>query len=78
MKRAPTNALEVLLDVPRLHLQIKGETRAVTYRLLQGQGQTSNLHEAKVTKLRSELQKDPILRMPVGALPPQYDFEKKF
>lgn len=75
-RTVPTAALEVLLDLPPLYLQVQGEVRLVMHTLLQGQGPISKMHEGKVIWLCNKLQEDLFLGIPVDAMWPKYDYEK--
>lgn len=75
---APTAALEVLLDLPPLHIFIQGEARSVVHRLMQGPTPISLQHGTEHQRLHLEMKADPILGMPTDTMVPRYNFNKNF
>lgn len=78
MRTTPTAALEVLLNLPPLHIHIQGEARSVNHRLLQNQVSISQTHGTKYQRLIDELKADPLTGMPGDAMVQRYSFEKKY
>ena len=70
MRTAPTAALGRLLDVPPLHLEVKGRAITTAYRLrLLGQARPGTRH------MKLPLLEDPLLGMRADTVPPRYWFE---
>ncbi|XP_073978772.1 uncharacterized protein [Rhodnius prolixus] len=78
MRTSPTAALEVLLNLPPLHIYIQGVTRAVVVRLMEGQAPITVRHGGAYQELYEELEADPILGLPSDFMTPKYNFDKPF
>lgn len=77
MRTTPSSALEVLLDLPPLHLQIQKEARIFNYKLSTGESP----HDCKLlnSRLSLEMGTDPILSIPFSDnMLVRYNFEKTF
>lgn len=78
MRTTPTAAMEVLLNLPPLHIFIQKEARSIRYRLLQGHAPISQQHGSDHLKLYEELRADPLLGMHSDSMIPRYSYEKNF
>lgn len=76
MRTTPTAVLEVILNLPPLHIHIQGNGRNVqTY--AEGNSTKSNSRDG-VSKLAKELKADPIIGMPSDTMIPRYTLRKKY
>jgi hypothetical protein len=77
MRTAPTAAIEVLLEVPQLHLQLEAEAKAGIYSLYcsdQWEPKSEPFGHAYMT----ERMKEPILQMETDKLIPRHVYDKPF
>ena len=78
LKTTPTAAIEVLLNLPPLHIFIQGEARSVMHRLIHNQQHVSKTHNADNRKLIKELKTHNIMGQPIDATATRYSFHNKF
>ena len=78
MRTTPTAAMQVLLNLPPLHIFVRAEARSVRYRLIQGQPPITQSHGAEHQRLVKELKENPITGMPSDAMAIKYNFNKSY
>jgi hypothetical protein len=76
MRKAPTAALEVLLGLPPLHLQMEAEAKIGNYRLRcneQWKPKSEGFGHAYMTQ---DMEKEPILQMGSDKMIPRHVYDK--
>jgi hypothetical protein len=78
MKTTPTAAMEVLLDLPPLHVMIEVEAQAGIYRLMCNQQWKPKSTNFGHTKKSRDMEHEPILQMGSDRMLPRYAYHKPF
>lgn len=78
MKNTPTAALEVLLNLPPLHIFLMGEAMAACYRMIHANQWSPRADNVGHAMIRSRMDSMPILRFRSDYIIPHTSFEKGF
>lgn len=70
--------MNVLLNLPPLHIHIQGETRSVTYRLAKSQPLIIQSNTTDYQKITGELEAAAFARMPRNAISTKFKFQKNY
>jgi hypothetical protein len=78
MRTSPTAALEILLGLPPLHLQLEAEARTGIYCLQCSDQWKPGSNRSGHVCITLDMEKEPILQMGSDKMIPRYVYEKPF
>jgi hypothetical protein len=78
MRKAPKAAMEVLLRLPQLHLQVEVEAKVGNYRLHYNDQWKPKLEGFGHAYMTHNMKKEPILEMGFDTMKPRHVYDKSF